>query len=126
MDTKTISIEVTPEQLEKLKKLEDRGFTVGEVIDKFSELEERIISHGNSFIDESINSTSQRKLDLEKELEKTNNELDFLIKFKNSNYDVADKGKILKKEHSNLGETYDDKLYKVRRNISWINDFFKR
>ncbi|MCQ2977677.1 MAG: hypothetical protein MJ232_06670, partial [archaeon] len=54
MDTKKISIEVTPEQLEKLKRLEDRGFTVGEVIDKFSELEERIISHGNSFIDESI------------------------------------------------------------------------
>ncbi|MCQ2978054.1 MAG: hypothetical protein MJ232_08575, partial [archaeon] len=65
-------------------------------------------------------------LDLEKELEKTNNELDFLIKFKDSNYDITDKGKILKKEYSNLEETYDDKLYRVRRNISWINDFFKR
>ena len=94
------TIELTEEQLEKVKTLEANDISVGEAIDMLFKI----------------------KKDFE-ENAPTVEDMDLLSKVVDS-VKSEEKEKIVEKEYTET-KTYDDQIQKVKRNVSWSRDFFK-
>lgn len=94
-----MEIELTEEQLEKVKQLEANDISVGEAIDLLFEAKEKT-------------------LNLIEEIESSEND--------DSTLDVTDKkAKELNKNYGDSPETYEMGVKKFKQNISWTDDVFK-
>lgn len=98
-----MEIEITDEQLEKVKELEEHGIGIGDAIDMLFEIKEKTLTEIETLDDEKI---------------------DVLAKMKGSLYDYDKKADAL---GENFGETEKD--YKMQANeikskVSWAKDIF--
>ncbi len=119
------TIELTEEQLQKVEQLEAHGISVGKAIDMLYDVQDNLKEYTNDYLDNKIADANAEKASLEAQLKKLNNELAVFNKLKDTSLDYNQKQEILEKEYSPLDETYEMKVQKVKRNISWAHDFFK-
>lgn len=98
-----LEIELTDEQLEKVKHLESKDISVGEAIDMLFEAKEKTFS----------------------ELEYLDEEISLLGKVKDSTLDVDSKAENLDDNYGDREKTYELKVQEFKHRLSWANDFFK-
>lgn len=125
MANETISVELTPEQLEKVKILEEKGISVGRAIDLLFEAREGIEAQNNNILRYRMNEVSAKKEELTSEIERLDQKLEFYNKLMDTNVSISEKQKMVEKEYSTADETYDVKVQKAKQNISWVKDFIK-
>ena len=119
------TIELTEEQLQKVEQLEAHGISVGKAIDMLYDVQDNLKEYTNDYLDNKIADANAEKASLEAQLKKLNNELAVFNKLKDTSLDYNQKQEILEKEYSPLDESYEMKVQKVKRNISWAHDLFK-
>lgn len=98
-----MEIDLTDEQLDKVKKLEEENISVGEAIDLLFEAKTETLSLVED-VDETIS---------------------LFEKVKNSTLDIDDKAEILDDNYGDVEKTYEMKVQDVKHKISWSKDFFK-
>ncbi|MGX8693898.1 MAG: hypothetical protein ACSW71_03225 [Methanobrevibacter sp.] len=94
------TIELTEEQLEKVKTLEANDISVGEAIDMLFKIKKDFEENAPAVED-----------------------MDLISKVVDS-VKSEEKEKIVEKEYTET-KTYDDQIQKVKRNVNWSRDFFK-
>lgn len=126
MANKKMEVEFTPEQLEKVKLLEENGISVGDAIDKLFEFKEFAYRDSNAYLDNKISQMIVEKEDLESKLSHVDDEINIYSKLKESTMDLDAKMGVVEKEYSPYTvETYDVQVQNAKRKISWAKDFFK-
>lgn len=118
------TIELTEEQLEKVKILEENDITMGDAVDLLFKFKKDILEHSNELIDQRLSEVSTKKSELEKRIVELDKEMEEFHKLKNSPIDVYEKQKMLQNQYSDK-KSYEIKVQDVKRQISWANDFFK-
>lgn len=98
-----MEIELTDEQLEKVKHLESHNISVGEAIDMLFEAKEKTFS----------------------ELEAINKEMSVIEKVKDSTLDVESKAENLEENFGDAEKTYDQNVLEYKKRLSWAKDVFK-
>ena len=98
-----IEIELTDDQLEKVKHLESKNISVGEAIDMLFEAKEKTFS----------------------ELESLDEEISLLEKVKDSTLDVDAKAENLEDNYGDVEKTYDQHVLDYKQRLSWAKDVFK-
>lgn len=98
-----IEIELTDEQLEKVKHLESKDISVGEAIDLLFEAKEKTLS----------------------ELESIDEELTLFDKVKDSTLDIDSKAENLEENYGDAEKTYDQQVLEYKKRLSWANDVFR-
>lgn len=98
-----IEIELTDEQLEKVKHLESKDISVGEAIDMLFEAKEKTLS----------------------ELEAIDEEISLFDKVKDSTLDVDSKADNLEENYGDSEKTFDQQVLQFKSRLNWAKDFFK-
>ncbi len=98
-----MEIDLTEEQLEKVKQLEAHDIGIGEAIDLLFEAKKETLSLIED-VDETIG---------------------LFDKVKQSALDVDDKAEILDENYGDAEKTYEMKVQDVKHKISWTKDIFK-
>lgn len=98
-----MEIELTDEQVEKVKELEAHDISVGDAIDKLFEMKEKALPE-ISEIDDA--------------------EIGLFEKVKENAFDVDNKAEILDENYGETEKTYEMKIQDVKHKISWAKDFF--
>ena len=98
-----MEIELTEEQLEKVKQLEAHDISVGDAIDKLFEMREKALPE-IAQIDDA--------------------EIGLFEKVKENALDVDNKAEILDENYGDADKTYEMKVQDVKHKISWAKDFF--
>ena len=98
-----LEIELTDEQLEKVKHLKSKNISVGEAIDMLFEAKEKTFS----------------------ELDSLDEEIGLLEKVKHSRLDVDSKAEILEENYGDDEKTYEQHVLEYKQRLSWANDVFK-
>ena len=98
-----MEIELTDDQLEKVKHLESKNISVGEAIDMLFEAKEKTFS----------------------ELESLDEQLGLLEKVKDSTLDVDAKAVNLEENYGDAEKTYDQQVLEYKQRLSWAKDVFK-
>ena len=98
-----MEIELTDDQLEKVKHLESKNISVGEAIDMLFEAKEKTFS----------------------ELESLDEEISLLEKVKDSTLDVDAKAENLEDNYGDVEKTYDQHVLEYKQRLSWAKDVFK-
>lgn len=98
-----IEIELTDEQIDKVKQLESNGISVGEAIDQLFEIRNEMTAQ----IDE---------------VEKS---LSFIEELKNTATDADKKIEMIEKRYEETGTSPEMKIQEIKHKISWGRDFFK-
>lgn len=125
MEKKTITIELTPIQLEKFELLEKNGISVGEAIEKFVDIHELILNQSSSMLDKEIIQANEKKESLEQALEKANKEIYVLNKLKDTTLNYEEKQAILENEYAHIGDDYQSKVQKIKENTKYFS-FLKK
>ena len=98
-----MEIELTDDQLEKVKHLESKNISVGEAIDMLFEAKEKTFS----------------------ELESLDEEISLLEKVKDSTLDIDAKAENLEDNYGDVEKTYDQHVLEYKQRLSWAKDVFK-
>lgn len=98
-----MEIELTEEQLEKVKQLEAQNITVGDAIDKLFEMKEKALPEIAEINDEKIG---------------------LFEKVKESVLDVDNKAEVLDENYGDGEKTYEMKIQEVKHKVSWAKNFF--
>lgn len=99
-----IEIELTDEQLERVKQLEERGIDVGQAIDMLFEIKNKALP----------------------EIEEFEREMGILDKVKQTALDINSKADFWDENYCEHEEkTPDMKIQEIKHNIRWSKDFFK-
>ena len=98
-----LEIELTDDQLERVKHLESKDISVGEAIDMLFEAKEKTFS----------------------ELEAIDEEISLVSIVKDSTLDVDSKAENLEENYGDADKTYDQKALEYKRRLSWAKDVFK-
>lgn len=118
--TKTITLELTDAQYEKIQELEAKGISVGEAIEKLIEIQNAYETLGNAFVDSKMEEAIQNKAKLEKELEEADKKINLLNKFKDKTLEYEEKAEIIEKEFSNIGDTdFQDVVQQIKQNTKF-------
>lgn len=99
-----LEIEITDEQLEKVKKLEAQDISVGDAIDKLFEMKEKALPEIEAIDDEKIG---------------------LFEKVKENTLDIDNKADVLDENFSEADKTYEMKVKEVKYKVRWAKDFFK-
>lgn len=97
-----LEIELTDEQMERVKELEAHDIGVGDAIDKLFEMKEKALP----------------------ELDSIDDELNFIGKVKETAFDVENKAEVLDENYSEAEKSYEMKVKEVKHKVSWARDFF--
>lgn len=98
-----MEIELTEEQLEKVKILESKDVSVGKAIDLLFGIQGEILT----------------------QIEEQNNDENILEKMQDAGFDLKIKQELLKKEYGQSdSETYDRSVQDAKHNVKW-SKFFK-
>ena len=119
MASEKISIELTPEQLEKVKILEDNNISVGEAIDILFDVKEQIESSSSDYFKKQYNEYTNRKNQIDAELEDVTQKLDFYNKLMDKNVSIHEKQEIVEKEYGTHEKTYDEEVMDFKHDVSW-------
>ena len=125
MDLKTITIELTAKQVEAVKKLEERGFTVGEALERLVEIQDAALKTGDDILTNKITEAEEKKASLEKALSMATEELNILNKLKDTSLDFEEKQAIFENEYANIGDDYQSKVQQLKQNTKHFS-FLKR
>ena len=98
-----MEIELTEEQLEKVKQLESNNISIGDAIDKLFEMKEKALP----------------------EIEAIDNEMGIIDKVKEAAIDFENKAEVLDENFGDSSKTYDREIQDVKHKVSWAKDFFK-
>ena len=99
-----MEIELTDNQMEKVKELDAHGISVGDAIDKLFEMKEKALPE----ID-----------DIDEE------QLGLFEKVKETALDVDNKAEILDENYGEADKTYEMKIQEIKHKVRWAKDFFK-
>lgn len=97
-----IEIELTDEQFDKVKQLEEQGISVGQSIDMLFEVRDETLS----------------------QIERIDEDMSLYEKLKDTAFDVDDKQKILNQQYGEPEKTYEMRIQDTKHKISWGRDFF--
>ncbi|WP_407392964.1 hypothetical protein [Methanobrevibacter sp.] len=97
-----MEIELTEEQLDKVKQLEKHDISVGQAIDMLFEAKEETLA-------------------LVEDIETAG----ILGKIKDTTLDVDDKAKVLDGNYGDSEESYEEKVRDIKHKVSWAKDIFK-
>ncbi|WP_432645556.1 hypothetical protein [Methanobrevibacter sp.] len=95
-----MEIELTDEQLEKVKKLEEQGINVGQAIDMLFEAKQEVLSQIEKIEESGL-------------LDKV------------SNVDVDNKTENLEENYGDLEKTYEMEVQDIKHKLKWCKEFFK-
>ena len=98
-----IEIELTDEQIEKVKQLESNGVSVGEAIDQLFEIRNEMIAQMDE-VEKSIN---------------------FIDELKHTAIDADKKIEMIEKRYEETGTSPEMKIQEIKHKISLGRDFFK-
>ena len=98
-----IEIDLTEEQLAKVKELEDHDLNVGDAIDMLFEIKDKALFDIETFDEEKIG---------------------LMAKVKGSMYDVDNKAEILDENFGDADKDYDMQVKEIKGKISWAKDIF--
>ena len=120
-----MEIDVTDDQAEKIQTLNDNDISVGEAIDMLFEMKETIEAQSSILLDSKIKEVSQKKAELEKEIEELDNQMSVFGKLKDASLDVGQKQKIVEKEYGQLDKTFDEVIMDAKHKFKWSRNLFK-
>lgn len=120
-----MEIELTDEQYEKVKILEEKGLSVGDSIDALFEVKESLALQTSAIIDNRLNEVTKEKEILEKRMDKLDKEISFFTKMKDSSLDTSQKQRIVEKEYGQINKTYDETIQNAKHKFKWSKAIFK-
>lgn len=98
-----MEIELTEQQMERVKELESKNISVGDAIDMLFEMKEMALP----------------------EIESFDKEMGIVEKVKETALDVESKAENLEENYGDADKSYEMKVQDVKHKISWAKDFFK-
>ncbi|MBQ2353876.1 MAG: hypothetical protein II396_06150 [Methanobrevibacter sp.] len=119
-----MDIELTDEQFEKVKILEENNISVGEAIDILFEMKDNITKHSGLYLDSRIARAEEEKAELEAKINRIEEDLSLFEKLKGTALDVNEKQKLVEKTYIQE-ESYDQTLQNAKHNVKWSTKFFK-
>ena len=119
-----MDIELTDEQAEKVKILEENNISVGEAIDILFEMKDNITKHSGLYLDSRIARAEEEKAELEAKINRIEEDLSLFEKLKGTALDVNEKQKLVEKAYIQE-ESYDQTLQNAKHNVKWSTKFFK-
>ena len=119
-----MDIELTDEQFEKVKILEENNISVGEAIDILFEMKDNITKHSGLYLDSRIARAEEEKAELEAKINRIEEDLSLFEKLKGTALDVNEKQKLVEKTYIQE-ESYDKTLQNAKHNVKWSTKFFK-
>ena len=119
-----MDIELTDEQFEKVKILEENNISVGEAIDILFEMKDNITKHSGLYLDSRIARAAEEKAELEAKINRIEEDLSLFEKLKGTALDVNEKQKLVEKAYIQE-ESYDQTLQNAKHNVKWSTKFFK-
>ena len=119
-----MDIELTDEQFEKVKILEENNISVGEAIDILFEMKDNITKHSGLYLDSRIARDEEEKAELEAKINRIAEDLSLFEKLKGTALDVNEKQKLVEKAYIQE-ESYDQTLQNAKHNVKWSTKFFK-
>lgn len=120
-----MEIDVTDGQAEKIQTLRDNDISVGEAIDILFEMKESIEAESDMLLESRIKEASEKKAELEKEIEDLDKQMSVLDKLKDASLDVGQKQKIVEKEYGKLDKTFDEVIMDAKHKFRWSSNLFK-
>jgi len=120
-----MEIDVTDGQAEKIQTLRDNDISVGEAIDILFEMKESIEAESDMLLESRIKEASEKKAELEKEIEDLDKQMSVLDKLKDASLDVGQKQKIVEKEYGQLDKTFDEVIMDAKHKFRWSSNLFK-
>ena len=97
-----MEFDLTEEQIEKVKKLEENGISLGKAIDLLFEIKEEAMNQMDE-VDENLEIIDQIA----------------------TSRDADEKIEMMEKAYGNSEKTHEMKIQDVKRKVSWGRDFFK-
>lgn len=119
-----MDIELTDEQFEKVKILEENNISVGEAIDILFEMKDNITKQSGLYLDSRIARAEEEKAELEAKINRIEEDLSLFEKLKGTALDVNEKQKLVEKAYIQE-ESYDQTLQNAKHNVKWSTKFFK-
>lgn len=119
-----MDIELTDEQFEKVKILEENNISVGEAIDILFEMKDNITKQSGLYLDSRIARAEEEKAELEAKINRIEEDLSLFEKLKGTALDVNEKQKLVEKAYIQE-ESYDKTLQNAKHNVKWSTKFFK-
>ena len=119
-----MDIELTDEQFEKVKILEENNISVGEAIDIIFEMKDNITKQSGMYLDSRIARAEEEKAELEAKINRIEEDLSLFEKLKGTALDVNEKQKLVEKTYIQE-ESYDQTLQNAKHNVKWSTKFFK-
>ncbi len=119
-----MDIELTDEQFEKVKILEENNISVGEAIDILFEMKDNITKQSGMYLDSRIARAEEEKAELEAKINRIEEDLSLFEKLKGTALDVNEKQKLVEKTYIQE-ESYDKTLQNAKHNVKWSTKFFK-
>ncbi|WP_459537971.1 hypothetical protein [Methanobrevibacter sp.] len=119
-----MDIELTDEQFEKVKILEENNISVGEAIDILFEMKDNITKQSELYLDSRIARAEEEKAELEAKINRIEEDLSLFEKLKGTALDVNEKQKLVEKAYIQE-ESYDKTLQNAKHNVKWSTKFFK-
>lgn len=120
-----MEIDVTDGQAEKIQTLRDNDISVGEAIDILFEMKESIEAESDMLLESRIKEASEKKAELEKEIEDLDKQMSVLDKLKDASLDVGQKQKIVEKEYGKVDKTFDEVIMDAKHKFRWSSNLFK-
>ncbi|MBO6122729.1 MAG: hypothetical protein J6P09_02670 [Methanobrevibacter sp.] len=120
-----MEIDVTDGQAEKIQTLRDNDISVGEAIDILFEMKESIEAESDMLLESRIKEASEKKAELEKEIEDLDKQMSVLDKLKDASLDVGQKQKIVEKEYGQIDKTFDEVIMDAKHKFRWSSNLFK-
>ena len=99
-----MEFELTPEQIEKVEILNEKGISVGEAIDMLFDIKEKALMDIETFDDDKI---------------------DLFSMIKDTSMDYENKAEILDENYGDSEKTYELQAQEIKAKISWAKDVFK-
>ena len=120
-----MEIDVTDGQAEKIQTLRDNDISVGEAIDILFEMKESIEAESDMLLESRIKEASEKKAELETEVEDLDKQMSVLDKLKDASLDVGQKQKIVEKEYGQIDKTFDEVIMDAKHKFRWSSNLFK-
>lgn len=124
--TKTMEVEFTDEQYEKVKALEEKGISIGESIDMLYRIQKGVIEENTNLLEQKRAEINAKKEAIEAEEAELNREFETFNKLMDTGLDVEEKEKIIAVQYEpSDDEDYEDKIIQSKQKVHWMKDIFK-
>lgn len=124
--TKTMEVEFTDEQYEKVKALEEKGISIGESIDMLYRIQKGVIEENTNLLEQKRAEINAKKEAIEAEEAELNREFETFNKLMDTGLDVEEKEKIIAIQYEpSDDEDYEDKIIESKQKVHWMKDIFK-